>query len=85
MEESKKNLIVNIGTKETISVSELVEIICKVSGKNPSIVFDTTKPEGRFIKSSDTTYLKKIINKEIITISIEEGIKLMINWYRENF
>ena len=85
MEESRENLIVNIGTKETISVSELVEIICKVSGKNPSIVFDKSKPEGRFIKSSDTTYLKEIINSQIITVSIEEGIKLMINWYRENF
>ena len=85
MENPKKNIVVNIGTKETISVSDLVRIICKISGKDPTILFDKTKPEGRFIKSSDTTILSEIIGDEIITVSIEEGIKKMINWYIENF
>ena len=85
MENPKKNIVVNIGTKETISVLDLVRIICKISGKDPTILFDKTKPEGRFIKSSDTTILSEIIGDEIITVSIEEGIKKMINWYIENF
>ncbi len=85
MENSKKNITVNIGTKETISISELVNLICKISGKNPVINFDKTKPEGRFIKSSDSSYLEDLIKDRIITIGIDEGIKKMINWYKNNF
>ena len=85
MEEVERNVITNIGTKQTISVSELVRLICTLSGKDPKIIFDRTKPEGRFIKSSDTSNLLKLIDQEIITIEIEEGIKKMINWYYKNF
>ena len=85
MESSKENIVVNIGTEETISVSELVNLICKFSGKKPNIIFDTSKPEGRFIKSSDTKFLKELIGNQIITISLEEGIKKMISWYESNF
>ena len=42
----------------------MVNLICNISGKKPSVIFDKTKPEGRFIKSSDTTLLKSIIKKE---------------------
>lgn len=85
MNKSNPNTVVNIGTKKTISVSELVKIICDLSGKKPNVIFDTNKPEGRFIKSSDSSYLSKIINEEIITVPIEAGIQKMINWYKENF
>ena len=84
MENIKGDTIVNIGTKETISVSDLVYKICKISGKNPKIIFDTSKPEGRFVKSSDTTHLQKIITgNKITTIEIDEGLKKMIFWYKE--
>ena len=86
MENIKGDTIVNIGTEETISVSDLVYKICKVSGKNPKIIFDTSKPEGRFVKSSDTTQLQKIIrDNKITTIGIDEGLKKMIVWYKEIF
>ncbi len=85
METVEKNIVVNIGTSETVSISELVNLICKISDKKPSIIFDTSKPEGRFIKSSDTTLLKEIIKEKIITIEIEEGIRRMLGWYKNNF
>ena len=86
MENIKGDTIVNIGTEETISVSDLVYKIWKVSGKNPKIIFDTSKPEGRFVKSSDTTHLQKIIKgNKITTIEIDEGLKKMIFWYKEIF
>ena len=80
-----KNIIVNIGTKETISVSELIDIICEISGKKPKIIFDKTKPEGRFIKSSETKHLLNIIKEELTTIDIYEGIKKMISWHEKTF
>ncbi|MBO6960208.1 MAG: NAD-dependent epimerase/dehydratase family protein [Prochlorococcus marinus CUG1438] len=86
MDNTIGNVVVNIGTRETISVSELVSKICNISGNNPKIIFDTSKPEGRFVKSSDTDHLQKIINSEkITTIEIDEGLKKMIGWYNENF
>ena len=87
MDNKFSNITVNIGTKETISVSELVNLICKLSGKNPDIIFDRTKPEGRFIKSSDTKFLKKIVGTDIniCSVSLEEGLKKMINWYKNTF
>jgi len=85
MDIDNQNITVNIGTKETISVSELISIICKIAGKKPTIIFDIDKPEGRFIKSSETDYLLKIIKENLLTIDIYQGIKKMIIWYEKNF
>ena len=85
MDIDNKNIITNIGTKETISVSELIDIICEISEKKPKIIFDKTKPEGRFIKSSETKHLLNIIKEELITIDIYEGIKKMIIWHEKTF
>ncbi len=87
MDNKAPNITVNIGTKDTISVSELVNLICTISGKGPDIIFDKTKPEGRFIKSSDPEFLHELVGKDINinSISIEEGIKKMIGWYKNTF
>ena len=34
MDNTVENIVVNIGTKETISISELINKICVISGKN---------------------------------------------------
>ena len=85
MDLEEGNITVNIGTEETISIAELVTLICKLSNKNPSICFDTNKPEGRFIKSSDSSYLRKLIKSELTRVTIEKGIIKMLNWYKKNF
>ena len=85
MDIDNKNIIANIGTKETISVSELIDIICEISEKKPKIIFDKTKPEGRFIKSSETKHLLNIIKEDLTTIDIYEGIKKMILWHEKTF
>lgn len=86
MNKNLKNITVNIGTKETISIKELVNLICKLSDKKPLIKFDKNKPEGRFIKSSDDACLKNILgNEPISTIDLNNGIRRMIGWYNINF
>ena len=85
MDNTTENIVVNIGTKETISISELINKICDISGKKPSIIFDKTKPEGRFIKSSDTTLLEKLTRDKIVSVNLDEGIKRMLIWYEKNF
>ena len=44
---------INIGTEDTITLRELVECVCRVAGRQPALVVDLQKPEGRRIKSAD--------------------------------
>lgn len=76
---------VNIGTEETVTMTELVRRICEVSGRHPQLVSDTSKPEGRRIKSSDSTLLRQAYPDFRPTISMEEGLRRMIDWYRGAF
>ncbi len=77
---------VNIGIEDTVSIAELVHAICRVSEKTPEIRFDTSKPEGRFIKSADTTHLRSVLGDyPLATIDIESGLRLMLDWYQQAF
>jgi nucleoside-diphosphate-sugar epimerase len=77
---------VNIGLQETVSIRELVEMICKVAGRTPLISFDTRKPEGRFVKSADVSRLSRELGTyPIQTIELEDGLRRMADWYGANF
>jgi nucleoside-diphosphate-sugar epimerase len=77
---------VNVGLEKTVSIAELVELICKVSGRSPPVVFDTTKPEGRFVKSADESLLRSALGDfPIATIDLEDGLRRMLDWYRATF
>ena len=77
---------VNIGTEDTLSVAELVGTICRISGRSPKIEFDVSKPEGRFIKSADSTRLRAALGDyPVVTVPLEDGLRRMLGWYRANF
>jgi nucleoside-diphosphate-sugar epimerase len=76
---------VNIGFEDTVTLRELVETICRVAGRSPRFVTDTTKPEGRRIKSCDATLLRRVVPDFAPTVALEEGIARMLNWYRLTF
>lgn len=77
---------VNIGTEDTLSVAGLVEAICRISGHSPRIEFDLGKPEGRFIKSADSTKLRAALGDyPVMTVPLEDGLRRMLGWYRINF
>jgi nucleoside-diphosphate-sugar epimerase len=77
--------VVNIGTEDTVTVTELVETICRVAGRSPRIVLDTSKPEGRAIKSASSALLRRAYPGFRRTITLEDGIARMAGWYRRNF
>jgi len=77
--------IVNIGTEETISLRELVETICRVAGKRPKLVADTSKPEGRHVKAADSTLLRQVYPNFRCSVDLKEGLRRMIDWYRRTF
>lgn len=77
---------VNVGLEQTVSIKELVETICRVSGRSPVIGFDTTRPEGRFIKSADESRLRSVLGDfPIVTIDLEDGLRRMLDWYGLTF
>lgn len=76
---------INIGTDETITMTDLVNLICKQAGLTPKIQFDTSRPEGRFIKSSDPARLNSILPDYKFEVSLSDGILRMINWYHKTF
>ena len=76
---------VNIGYEKTTSLKNLAQKICTAAGKNPKFVFNTKKPEGRYVKSSNSKLLKKITSNYNPKIDIDSGLKLMIGWYKANF
>lgn len=76
---------VNIGFEETVSMAELTQTIARVASLEPELQFDTTKPEGRFIKSADSTRLRTVLPDLELTVDLETGLRRMVGWYEETF
>lgn len=76
---------VNIGYDDDVSIGDLVHLICDVAGVSPKIVFDTSKPEGRFRKCADATRLRDITDGYQPQVTLREGIAEMIGWYERTF
>jgi UDP-glucose 4-epimerase len=76
---------VNIGTEDTVTLRELVELVCRLSHRRPALICDASKPEGRPVKSSDSRVLRQGYPGFRTTIDLEQGIARMIGWYRQSF
>jgi nucleoside-diphosphate-sugar epimerase len=76
---------VNIGTEETVTLRELTESICRISGKKPRIVTDPGKPEGRSIKATDSTRLRAAYPGFCAGVSLDDGLRRMLGWYYAAF
>ncbi len=81
MEEYNEELHVNIGTGIDVSIKELAEKVQKVVGYEGELIFDTTKPDGPPRKLLDVTKLHTLGWKH--TISLEEGLKMAYDAYKE--
>lgn len=74
---------VNLGTDEEVTIRELVEMIVRLSGKSPKIVFDATKPDGSPRRNSDNAKAREKIGF-VATTKLREGLQNTIAWYRKN-
>jgi nucleoside-diphosphate-sugar epimerase len=71
---------INIGHDEEVSIRELAEKIIQVSGSNPTLEFDTSKPDGYPRRSADVARLRDVTGWVPETPLIE-GLKEMISEY----
>lgn len=76
---------VNIGTEETVTLRELTESICRISGKKPRIVTEIAKPEGRGIKAADSTKLRTVYPGFCTSVGLDDGLRRMLGWYCATF
>lgn len=74
-----RNCHINIGTGIDITIKNLAQTIANIIGYNGNIKFNATKPDGTMRKLTDVSKLNKLGWKH--TIEIEEGIKLLYDWY----
>lgn len=73
----------NICPNETNTVKDVIRIILEYLGLNPTVTFNSEKPSVIPYKVSDPSKAKNILNWEA-TISLEEGLKKTIDWYKDN-
>lgn len=73
---------VNIGTDEEIKIKDLIKMIIKISGRNPEVIFDLSKPSGQPRRNCDNTKAKNKVGF-VAKIKLEEGLKRTIEWYKK--
>ncbi|MFO7767614.1 MAG: GDP-L-fucose synthase [bacterium] len=74
--------IINVGTGEDLSISELAELIRQIVGFEGEIVYDTSQPDGTPRKLLDISRLRALGWEP--KIGLKEGIRRTYAWYREH-
>lgn len=79
----KRYGIFNLGESNTISLSRMVETIEKVSGRKAVLNIQPLQPGDVNRTFADISHSKKILEYNPST-DFEEGIKIFIDWYKNN-
>jgi GDP-L-fucose synthase len=77
-----RNTHINIGTGIDISIKELAQLIQNIIGFKGELVFNTNKPDGTMVKLTDPSKLHSLGWKH--KVELEEGVKMMYEWYKES-
>ena len=78
-EREVRNCHINIGTGKEISIRQLAEMIVKTVGFKGELRWDASKPDGTMRKLTDVKKLHDLGWHH--TIEIDEGVRLMYEWY----
>lgn len=79
-EKYNKSVPVNLGAGFEISIKDLAQLICELTGFEGELEWDTSKPDGQPRRMLDTTRAKKEFGFEATT-SFRDGLKKTIEWY----
>ena len=72
-----------MGCGEAISVANLVRKIVDAYNKDINIDYDESKPTVKTKLALDITKIKELFDWHPKT-SLDDGIKMTLNWYEEN-
>lgn len=82
-EKYEKSAPVNLGAGLEISIEDLVELICDLTGFDGEIEWDISKPNGQPRRRLDTTRAECEFGFKVKT-DLREGLKKTIEWYRSS-
>ena len=74
--------LVNLGSGEEISVRDLLDLICSLTGFEGAVRWDTTKPDGQPRRCLDTSRAVAEFGWHART-PLREGLGRTIEWFRE--
>jgi len=77
-----KNTHINLGTGTDISIKDLAYTIKEMVGFKGEVEFDTSKPDGTHHRTMSVEKINKLGWKH--RINLENGIREMIQWYKDN-
>jgi GDP-D-mannose 3',5'-epimerase len=69
----------NLGSKELVTVDELVDMVCEIAGKNLQKDHDLSRPQGVRGRNSDNTLLRSVLDWEPPT-RLQEGLTSTYRW-----
>jgi GDP-L-fucose synthase len=73
---------VNLATGRSIKIKDLARLILRLAGyENARVVFDRSSPTGQLVRRVSTAKAREKIGF-VAQISLEEGLKETINWYK---
>ena len=77
-----KETILNVGSSQEISISDLAQTVKRITNFKGEIKFDTTKPNGINRKFLDSSKLESYGWKS--EIDLENGLELTYKWFLKN-
>jgi len=72
---------IQIGPSECTSIREIAEAVVKISGKDITPFYDTTKPEGDKARSADWSKAKEVLGWEP-KVKLEDGLREQYEWVK---
>lgn len=76
--------IINLGTEAEYTTQEGIDLVEKLLGKNIEVALQPRRKGDQWHTKANIDKAKKLLNYQPTT-TLEEGLKLQINWYKENF
>lgn len=76
--------LINISSGKPVTIKELTEKIARAVGYQGRVVWDASKPDGQLEKGFDVTRLREQLGYECPT-SLDEGLRLTIDWFEKNY
>jgi GDP-L-fucose synthase len=74
---------VNLGSGYEISIKDLAEMVCRMTGFQGKLIWDTTKPNGQPRRGLDVSRAKEYFGWSA-QVSFEEGMRRTIDWFNRN-
>jgi len=75
--------IINLGGHQTIAILDLVQLLEDIIGKQAVIEHEPAQKADMSASWADTSKARQLLNWQP-RITLEEGLPILVNWYREN-